>query len=377
MICPKCKKETPSEARFCPFCGISLIPREHKPKHRGNGTGTVYKLKNGKYIATVTIGYEKCADGIKRRRTRSKVFVKRKDALAALTKLTAEPIRNIPTLRQLYDRWLPTHKAGKQTLDCYKAAFKYFRDVELFRLDNLSIEDLQECIDSCGKSRRTQENMKTALGLMYKYGTPRHLIPDDLNLAQYLRVGGEQAAHRDAFTDVQIEKIRRAGTEEADTVLMMIYLGFRPSEFLELTDRDYDRKHHAFTGGAKTEAGIGRTVTVSPKILPLVEDRIKNAGFITHDKTGSKWRLQQFTEKVFYKALEDAGIENPIITVAGETPRHKYTPHSCRHTFATLMKRAAGSDKDKLALIGHTSDEQLRDYQDVHFDDLKKITDAI
>lgn len=376
MNCPKCKRETPPEAIFCPFCGVSLTVKERTRHKRPNGEGSVFK-RGDKYVAQVTVGYEKCGDGIMRRKTRSKTFDKRKDAVAALAKLSAEPRREIPTLRQLYDRWLPSHQAGKSTLDCYKAAYKYFRDVELMRIDGITIEDYQECIDSCGKSRRTQENMKTVLGLIYKYGIPRHLIPDDLNLAQYLRVGGETAAHRDAFTDVQIEKLRRAGTDEANTVLMMIYLGFRPSEFLELTDRDYDRQHHAFTGGAKTEAGKGRTVTVSPKILALVEERIKNAGFITHDKSGSKWRLQAFTEKVFYKALDDAGISNPIITVAGETPRHKYTPHSCRHTFATLMKRAAGSDKDKLALIGHTSDEQLRDYQDVHYEDLQRITDAI
>lgn len=54
-----------------------------------------------------------------------------------------------------------------------------------------------------------------------------------------------------------------------------------------------------------------------------------------------------------------------------------YTPHSCRHTFATLLKRAQGSDTDKLALIGHTSTSQLRDYQDVTFADLRALTDKI
>lgn len=377
MICPKCKKEMPPEALFCPFCGVSLTAKERRARKRANGAGSVYKLPNGKYAAVITTGYKKGADGIKRRQTRKRVFDKRKDAVAALAKMVAEPTREMLSLRQLYDRWLPTHKAGKSTLDCYKAAFKGFTALEPYRLDNITIEDYQECIDECGHGRRTQENMRTCLGLMYKYGIPRHLIPDDLNLAQFLHVGGEQAAHRDAFTDVEIERIRRTGTPEAEDVLMMIYLGFRPSEFLDLTADDYDRQHHAFTGGAKTEAGKGRTVTVSPKILAIVEERIKNAGFITHDKTGSKWRLQPFTEKVFYKALDDAGISNPIITVAGETPRHKFTPHSCRHTFATLMKRAAGSDKDKLALIGHTSGEQLRDYQDVHYEDLERITNAI
>ena len=377
LICPKCQRETPPEAKYCPFCGVSLTAKERRARKRANGTGSVYKLPNGKYAAVITIGYKKGADGIKRRQTRKRVFDKRKDAVAALAKMTAEPTREMLSLRQLYDRWLPTHKAGKSTLDCYKAAFKGFAALEPYRLDNISIEDYQECIDECGHGRRTQENMRTALGLMYKYGIPRHLIPEDLNLAQFLHVGGESAAHRDAFTDVEIEKIRRAGTPEAEDVLMMIYLGFRPSEFLALTAEDYDKTHRAFTGGAKTEAGRNRTVTVSPKIAPVVVSRVNRGGFIAKQKNGSQWTLKTFTEKVFYKALRDAGIDNPLVTVAGETPRHKYTPHSCRHTFATLMKRAAGSDKDKLALIGHASDEQLRDYQDVHYEDLQRITDAI
>lgn len=378
MNCPRCKREDlPAEAVYCPFCGVSLAPKERTHHKRPNGAGSVYKLPNGKYAAVVTTGYKKGADGIKRRQTRKRVFDKRKDAVAALAKMTAEPTREMLSLRQLYDRWLPTHKADKQTIGCYTAAFKHFRDIEVFRLDNITIDDLQENIDECGCGRRTQENMRTCLSLMYKYGIPRHLIPDDLNLAHYLHVSGEGAAPRESFTDVQIEKIRRTKTPEAEDVLMMIYLGFRPSEFLALTAEDYDKTHRAFTGGAKTDAGRNRTVTVSPKIAPVVVSRVNRGGFITQQKNGSQWPLKAFTEKVFYKALRDAGIDNPIITVAGETPRHKYTPHSCRHTFATLMKRADGSDKDKLALIGHTSDEQLRDYQDVHWEDLQRITDAI
>lgn len=378
MICPKCKREEmPADALFCPFCGVSLAPKERTHHKRPNGSGSVYKLKNGKYAAVVTTGYKKSADGIKRRQTRTRVFDRRKDAIAALAKLTAEPSREVPTLRQLYDRWLPTHKAGKQTMDCYKAAFGHFRELEIYRLDNLTIEDYQEAIDECGHGRRTQENMRTCLSLMYKYGIPRHLIPDDLNLAQFLHVGGEQAAHRDAFTDVEIERIRRANTDECQDVLMMIYLGFRPSEYLSLRSDNYDKTHRAFRAGAKTAAGINRTVPVSSKILPLVASRVAKGGYIAAQPNGAQWPLKAFTERVFYKALSDAGISNPIVTVAGETPRHKYTPHSCRHTFATLMKRAAGSDVDKMALIGHASDEQLRDYQDVHYEDLRRIVDAL
>ena len=79
---------------------------------------------------------------------------------------------------------------------------------------------------------------------------------------------------------------------------------------------------------------------------------------------------------MFYNVLEACGIENPVEERDG-IKRRKYTPHSCRHTFATMMKRVAGADKDKLELMGHTSTTMLRHYQDVNFDDLRKITDVI
>ena len=79
---------------------------------------------------------------------------------------------------------------------------------------------------------------------------------------------------------------------------------------------------------------------------------------------------------LFYDVLDKCGIDNPVVEKDGDK-RRKYTPHSCRHTFATLMKRVEGSDKDKLELIGHTSTEMLRHYQDTPFEDLRRITDAI
>jgi len=41
------------------------------------------------------------------------------------------------------------------------------------------------------------------------------------------------------------------------------------------------------------------------------------------------------------------------------------------------MKRVEADSKDKLELIGYTSEEMLRYYQDVSIDDLRKITDRI
>ena len=82
--------------------------------------------------------------------------------------------------------------------------------------------------------------------------------------------------------------------------------------------------------------------------------------------------LKKYRE-IFYALLDQLHIDNPV----DENGRPRLTPHACRHTFATLMKKAAGSDTDKLALIGHTSTDQLREYQDVRFEDLRAITDQL
>ena len=176
-----------------------------------------------------------------------------------------------------------------------------------------------------------------------------------------------------------LEAIRQAaGTVPgADYVLAQCYLGFRPSEFLALDVSDYDRAKQCFVGGAKTSAGKNRTVTVSPKIQSIIDQQIgtRTAGQVFCAPEGGSLDIKAYRQ-MFYDLLDALGLPNPTFDVNGQQ-KHTYTPPSCRHTFATLLKRVPGADKDKLSLIGHASDEQLRYYQDVDLDDLRQITDKL
>lgn len=375
MNCKKCGAVLPDGAIFCPMCGRKQV-RERSPKKRGNGQGTILELPNGKYQAVVTLGYYTDEDGKRHRRTRRQTFARKKDAVAAVPDLlNAKPVeKKRVTFKELYDRWLPTHRAGKSTLDCYKSAIKYFSPLWHVPIADIDLDDLQECLDECPHGKRTRQNMKAVCGLVYKYGIPRKAIPENLNLAQFLIVEGEAAARRASFTDEEIEKIKKACGKipHAEEVYILIYTGFRPSEYLSLTADSYDSALQTLTGGAKTEAGRNRVVTLSPKIVPFVAALAASGGPMIQDPSGKPWTLKGWTEDVFYPVLEAAGISNPV-----ENKRHKYTPHTCRHTFATLMKRVEGADKDKQELIGHASAEMLRYYQDVEIADLRRITDAI
>ena len=375
----KCGQELQEGWIVCPVCGRKTIkPR----KKRGNGQGTITKLPNGKYKLQVTVGYRLDDEGKIHRSTRTKTFDRRSDAIAGVKDLkTAPEKKKAVTFRELYEAMIESHRAGKSTIDCYRAAYKYLCTIADEPISEIDVDDLQECIDECPHGKRTKENMRAVIGLTYKYGIPRHAIPDNLNLAPFLKVDGDPSAHRDAFTDVQIQKIKNACgvIPQAEIILIMIYTGFRPSEFLALKKSDVFLDQGYIIGGAKTDAGKQRIVTISPTISSAVSFLAQGEGiFISRDGKGaSAWKLRDFSEQIFYPTLEAIGIDNPMVEIAGGKLRHKYTPHTCRHTFATLLKRVSGSDKDKQELIGHASAEMLRYYQDVDLTDLRRITDAI
>ena len=402
MQCIKCGAALPDGSLYCNICGKKQATAKRSGKGvklRGNGQGTVYKLPNGKWRAEKTLRYETIPDTDPPRKRRVTVtrsdFSRKIDALNYLpilgTELDTRPTKHgqkakkkasdktETTLKELYDIWQPTHKRGKSTMNCYASGMKVFSEYWDTPMKDLDIDDLQEAMDECPHGKRTLENARTALGLVYKYGIPRGYVPANVSgepdLSKFLRINATGSGQKPGLNKEELEAVRKqiGKTPYAEYVYANCYLGFRPTAFLRLRVEDYNAKERAFVGGIKTAAGIGRTVTVSPKILKIVQDQIgdRSTGAVFYDQdTGGSLGIQKYREK-FYDVLAAAGVQEI------SPPPHRLTPHSCRHTFATLAKRIQAPTKDKLALIGHTSEKQLMDYQDVAFADLRAITDAL
>lgn len=349
MQCRKCKNEIPDGSAYCNLCGKKQQTGTPGRRTRANGQGSVYKLPNGKWRAEKTLRYEPIegTDPVRCRRiyvTRSD-FTRKVDALDYLPILGTEadtrrtkqsklpnqpPDKTLITLKELYDLWQPTWQKSRSTMNCYAAGFAVFKDVWNVRMKDQDIDDLQECIDSCGKGKRTRANARTALGLVYKYGMPRGYVPSNAagkpNLAEFLRVGEGETTHKEGLSVEELQTVREnvSKVAYADYILCHCYLGFRPSAFVALRTEDYNRTERAFVGGIKTEAGIDRTVTVSPKILPVVEELVGSSqkGYVFADKeTGNPLSIRKYRE-IFYETLDALGIQR-----AGEPP-HRLTPHS-------------------------------------------------
>lgn len=120
---------------------------------------------------------------------------------------------------------------------------------------DITVDDLQECMDDCGAGKRTLENMKAVCGLLYKYAIPRNLAV--INMGQYLVVNGIAGIGKEGLPLEALETLSKnvQKVPYADYVVAECYLGFRPSELLELDVASYDRINKTLTGGAKTEAG--------------------------------------------------------------------------------------------------------------------------
>lgn len=349
LTCKKCKKELPDGAIFCLYCGKRQVEGPSKRRRtRGNGTGTIYQMPNLNYL-------EKLRNA-------------------------PIPIDKSATFATIYHKWTEIHEqdVSKSTMGCYSVAYKYYRPIWYIPLCEIGIDDLQECLDECPKGKRTRQNMKAFGTLIYDYALPRDYLSGNLNLAKYVKIRGEDSVTREAFSDLEIEKIRQSigAVPYADYIYCQIYWGFRPHEFQTLDITNYNRVERCFIGGSKTEAGTDRTVTISPKIQKVVDRLIGNrtSGPVFGDPDGNSFDDKKYRELCFYPALDAIGIDNPKDPQTGS---RRLTPHCCRHTFATLMNRVKGSDKVKLELIGHTSDEMLRHYQHVSFDDLRTVTNAI
>lgn len=78
---------------------------------------------------------------------------------------------------------------------------------------------------------------------------------------------------------------------------------------------------------------------------------------------------EDYREK-FYKALDACGIANPITEVNG-VKRRKYTPHSCRHSCASMLIAMGWSLKDVQEWLGH-SDVKMTANIYAHLDTTRK-----
>lgn len=361
MKCKKCDRDIPDDALFCCYCGKELNPKR-KGTRRGNGQGQIYK-RYGKWTALKSV----YADGCRKTTSKGGFATKREaeDWLKGATVIKKHRDSRI-AFKDLYEKFIERHsdRVSHSTMNCYKAAYKFFSPLYNLAYADITTEDFQECVDACPKGKRTKQNMKALGTLLDKYAMEQKVI--DKGFAQFVWIGEGECDSRVPFTQEQVELlIDVAEMWDMDAALIAIdcCTGFRPSELFALKHEDL--KDGVLTGGSKTDKGRNRQVPVSPRIAGLVKrfaDQDTDILFCT-DKV---WNVATWRENSFYKTLDRLGIQ--------KESDHTLTPYSCRHYYATRLKQIeTGAALDKSALMGHTSPTMTEHYQHSNIAELRAI----
>ena len=331
MNCVKCNAPLPDGAIFCPACGKKQVQEKRKALKRANGTGTVYKLSGRRrrpWVAAknrVVIGY----------------YEKKTDALEALEKLSGRDLteRYNMTFSEVYEAWKAEYckrlsKAGQKA---YETSYKAFSVLYSRKFRELRTADFQAVIDEHKSKTEAIKKYRQLISQMSKWAMREEI--NTQNFAQFVQLQSAPKKAKEIFTDADIEKIKKDGSEAARIILMLLATGMRIGELFFLPLEDY---HETYViGGSKTEAGRNRVIPIRPEGREHFSYFAKQATgpLLLSGYTGQKV-YANYRNRDYYPLLDKLGIE-------------RKPPHATRHTYTSRAVKEGMPPEVLQKILGH------------------------
>lgn len=331
MICPKCKKSAPEDAKYCPYCGRLLGQIQRPRTRRGNRSGTAYRI-NGSWTAKWTVHSYTDSEGKYHQICRKKSgFATKADALAYCVKQrdAAAEEKPVPKLidywRQYESSRLPDLSKDKRT--CYRGAWKRWEALWYMQVDRITSAEMQRIVDEKTSTYYPARDMKTLMVNLYKMiGAEGHASKD---VPSFIVLPKLQETEQTPFSDTEQAALWQCyenGDLRAAAVLLMIYTGMMPGEAMRLKTSQIDIENRRIRGaGMKTKVRKQSDIILADQIIPLVQDLISHA-----QPSGYVWIRDEKKWYMDYHAVLAAAKCRDL------------PPYSCRHTTATALAITEG-----------------------------------
>ena len=302
-----------------------------------NGYGTVFKLKGNRrrpFVARKTKGYNE--KGHPQYITIG-YFAKRQDALKALANFNFNPsladFKEL-TFIELYEKWKEKEWNNLSTSSKYRTntSLRYMESLLKMKFRDIKTYHIQNVVDQCPMRFQTKQYIKIIFSKLEELAIQLEII--DHKCSSFVKVKTQETKERHIFPLEERERLwENIDLPYVDCILILIYSGWRISEFLNLKKTDIDLKEGIMRGGVKTEAGKNRIVPIHPLIFDLVKRRIEE----TED---CLLKMTQVNFGYHYKKImEKLGMDHII--------------HETRHTFRSMLDSAGGNKICIDLIMGH------------------------
>lgn len=186
------------------------------------------------------------------------------------------------------------------------------------------------------------------------------------NYAQFLKMPKSDKKEKEIFSTSDIKILLSHDSDEtAMIILMLIFSGMRIGELFDIKKENVylDDVPPRIIGGKKTEAGTNRIIPIHSQILKYIKYFYDKPGkYLISNSQGQRMSENNFRNREYYPYLEDHNIE-------------KKSPHSTRHTFATMLQAEGAKPEDLIRVIGHT-DYKTTTENYIH-QDITKLSEMI
>lgn len=365
MTCTKCKRVTPPDALFCPYCGLSLNTAKpsHKPRTRPNGTGTAFK-RGTAWTARVVVGWKLAEDGHAIPIYRSKGgFKTKREALEHCSALKQDkPKAKAPSLIEYFSIYENGEYArlSKSKQTAYSGAWKKLQQIHYRPVDQLTVSEVREAVAQNATTYYTARDCKSLLSNLFKLAAADGWCNKDI--PSFIVLPKHQEKERRVFDESEQQALWRlyeSGDMRAAIPLLMICTGMMPGEMQALRVEHIDLDNQKITGvGMKTKVRKESPVYIPEDVLPLVEDLISHA-----QPSGYLWpRNEDKWYATYYAALEAAGCR-------------RLEPYCCRHTTATRLAVTENIAPQTIRRMMRWSTTKMLDHY-AHPDDSDVITAA-
>lgn len=356
---------------------------------RAQGTGTVGKVKNRQlrkpYFVRITERTWHDAQGKKHEKKKLLGYYETKkeaqEALDAYNNAKDKEKIKFSNIKfcELWAKWQETKDfddVSESTSKSYKYSYdKISDDIKNKIFMNINFDDLQNMFNELRKNGVKYDSLrkvKQHICQLYEYGINCQLVV--VNVGKNIDIGKSRRKGEVLILKDELKQVKKLlETEENEDTLitlkiiyMLCYNGCRISEFLDLKTKDIDLKNRIFyIKKSKTDAGV-RRVPIHECTLNIYQSLYNenNEYFLINPRNKKKFSYANFRDS-FWDRLRVLLDWNEDLT-----------PHNCRKTCASLLKRFDVDSTYQKLILGHEGALDITEKVYTHITD-EQLVEAI